>query len=181
MRKKENLTKEQEPQTKEGFLREFKNFALKQNILDLAVAVVVGGAFGRIITSLVNDIIMPFLSMLLGTMSFADLKIIITPATEEVAEVAIRYGSFIQTMIDFLIIAFFIFMALKIVMRGQAALERAVDKLDGIEGNLKTKSSRVRLTKDQELLEDILKTLKQNTNGVSVIDEKKVTVTKEKE
>lgn len=162
----------------ETFLKDFKNFALKKNVLDLAVAVVVGGAFGKIVTSLVNDIIMPLISMILGTISFSDLKIVITPAIGDVAEVAILYGSFIQTLLDFLIIAFFIFIALKIVMRGQKALEKAVDKLDGIEGNLK-KPQLVKLSKDQELLTEIVKLLKQNENGVSVIDEKKVNVIKE--
>lgn len=164
-----------------GFMKEFKNFALKKNILDLAVAVVVGGAFGKIVTSLVNDIIMPLLSMILGTTSFSDLKYVITPANGEVAEVAIRYGAFIQSMVDFLIIAFFIFIALKIVTRGQKALEKAIDKLDGVEGNLKEEPAKPALTKDQELLTEILKTLKQNENGVTVTKEQKVNVIEEKE
>ena len=69
-------------------LKEFKQFALKGNVVDLAVGVIIGGAFGKIVTSLVNDMIMPLVSILLGGMSFADLKIVITPAQGELAEVA---------------------------------------------------------------------------------------------
>lgn len=146
-----------------GFMKEFKNFALKKNILDLAVAVVVGGAFGKIVTSLVNDIIMPLLSMIIGTSSFDDLKYVITPETAETAEVALRYGAFIQSMVDFLIIAFFIFIALKVITKSQKALEQMVDKLDGVEGNLKeTKpKAKPKLTKDQELLTEIVTLLKE--------------------
>ena len=91
-------------------LKEFKQFAMKGNVIDLAVAVVIGGAFGKIVSSFVNDLLMPILSILLGGISFNDLKIIITPASGDIAEVAFRYGSFIQTVIDFLIIAFSIFL-----------------------------------------------------------------------
>jgi len=96
-------------------LKEFKEFALKGNVVDLAVGVIIGGAFGKIVTSLVNDMIMPLVSILLGGMSFTDLKIVITPAQGELAEVAFRYGTFFQTLIDFLIISFSIFMFVKIV------------------------------------------------------------------
>lgn len=165
-----------------GFMKEFKNFALKKNILDLAVAVVVGGAFGKIVTSLVNDIIMPFLSMIIGTSSFDDLKIIITTATETTEEVAIQYGSFIQTLIDFIIIAFFIFIALKIITKSQKALEETIDKLDGIEGNLKPNKKTIKptLTTDQKLLTEIVDLLKKQENGILVTEEKKIDVIKEK-
>ena len=94
-------------------LKEFKEFALKGNVIDLAVAVIIGGAFGKIVSSLVNDILMPAIGALLGGISFTDLKYIITPASGDVAEVAILYGSFIQSIIDFLIIAFSIFLFIK--------------------------------------------------------------------
>ncbi len=96
-------------------LKEFKAFAVKGNVVDLAVAVIIGGAFGKIVTSLVNDLIMPFISIIIGGISFSDLKFVITPASGTVAEVAIKYGSFIQTVFDFLIIAFSIFMFIKLI------------------------------------------------------------------
>ena len=96
-------------------LKEFKQFAMKGNVIDLAVAVVIGGAFGKIVSSFVNDLLMPILSILLGGINFSDLKIIITPASGDIAEVAFRYGSFIQSVIDFLIIAFSIFLIIRLI------------------------------------------------------------------
>jgi large conductance mechanosensitive channel len=96
-------------------LKEFKAFALKGNVMDLAVAVIIGGAFGKIVSSLVNDILMPAIGALLGGISFAGLKYVIAPASGDVAEVAILYGSFIQSIIDFLIIAFAIFLFIKLL------------------------------------------------------------------
>jgi large conductance mechanosensitive channel len=96
-------------------IKEFKEFALKGNVLDLAVAVIIGGAFGKIVTSLVNDVIMPIIGIILGGVSFANLKYIITPASGDIAEAAIRYGAFIQSIVDFLIIAFSIFMFIKLL------------------------------------------------------------------
>lgn len=96
-------------------LKEFKEFAFKGNVVDLAVGVIIGGAFGKIVTSLVNDIIMPLLSILLGGLNFSDMKYVITPANGDVAEVAFKYGSFIQSFIDFFIIAFSIFMFIKLL------------------------------------------------------------------
>lgn len=96
-------------------LKEFKAFALKGNVIDLAVAVVIGGAFGKIVSSMVNDIIMPAIGALIGGVSFADLKYVITPASGDIAEVAVLYGSFIQAIVDFLIIAFAIFIFVKIL------------------------------------------------------------------
>ncbi|MDY0235212.1 MAG: large-conductance mechanosensitive channel protein MscL [Gudongella sp.] len=94
-------------------LKEFKEFALKGNVIDLAVAVVIGGAFGKIIASLVNDIIMPAIGVVLGGVSFVNLKYVIEPASGDLAEVAILYGSFIQSIVDFAIIAFSIFMVVR--------------------------------------------------------------------
>lgn len=106
-------------------LKEFKAFALKGNVIDLAVAVIIGGAFGKIVSSLVNDIIMPAIGALLGGISFADLKYIITPASGDIAEVAILYGSFIQSIIDFLIIAFSIFLVIKLIASRKKKEEEA--------------------------------------------------------
>jgi len=98
-------------------LKEFKAFVLRGNVVDLAVAVVIGGAFGKIVTSLVNDLIMPLIGMILGGVSFANLKYVITSASEGVEEAAIRYGAFIQSIVDFVIIAFAIFMVIKMINR----------------------------------------------------------------
>jgi large conductance mechanosensitive channel len=96
-------------------LKEFKAFALKGNVIDLAVGVIIGGAFGKIVSSLVNDILMPVIGVILGGVSFIDLKYVITPASGDIAELAILYGSFIQAIIDFLIIAFSIFLFTKLL------------------------------------------------------------------
>lgn len=98
-------------------LKDFKEFAVRGNVLDLAVGVVIGGAFGKIIASLVNDIIMPLISVITGGVNFTDLKIIFTEATETTAEVALRYGNFIQNIVDFVIIAFSIFMVVRALMK----------------------------------------------------------------
>lgn len=96
-----------------GMMQEFKEFAMKGNVVDLAVAVIVGGAFGKITTSLVNDVIMPPIGLLLGGVNFSELAITLKEATEEAAAVTINYGLFLQTIIDFIIIAFVIFMVIK--------------------------------------------------------------------
>ncbi|KGL49359.1 large-conductance mechanosensitive channel protein MscL [Porphyromonas cangingivalis] len=103
-----------------GLIKEFKEFAVKGNVVDMAVGIIIGGAFGKIVSSLVNDVIMPPIGKLIGGVNFTDLKIVLSDAViangEVVTpEVAILYGSFIQTVIDFLIIAFVIFMAIKAI------------------------------------------------------------------
>lgn len=94
-------------------LKEFKEFALKGNVLDLAIGVVIGGAFGKIITSLVNDIIMPLIGLIVGGVNFTALEYIIS--TKRGEPIIIKYGEFIQSAIDFLIIAFSIFLFIKII------------------------------------------------------------------
>ena len=96
-------------------LKEFKQFVLKGNVIDLAVGVIIGGAFGKIVSSLVNDLLMPVIGVIIGGVSFKDLKYVITPASGDVAEVAILYGSFIQAIVDFLIIALCIFFFVKLI------------------------------------------------------------------
>ena len=116
-----------------GMVSEFKEFIAKGNVLDLAVAVVIGAAFGKIVTALVDGIVMPIVSMATGGVSVDDWKHVITPAQldatgkELAAEVAIRYGTFLQTIIDFLIIAFVIFLFIKAYnrMRKPAEAEAA--------------------------------------------------------
>lgn len=101
------------------FLTDFKEFTMKGNIIDMAVGVIIGGAFGKIVTSLVNDMIMPVISMLTGGDGYKNLKHVITEASEDgsVQEVAINYGIFIQNIIDFIIIALSIFVALRVIMK----------------------------------------------------------------
>ena len=96
-------------------LQEFKAFAIKGNVVDLAVALIIGAAFGKIVTSFVNDIIMPPIGLLLGGVNFSDLKIILREAVGENPAVTINYGIFIQVIIDFLIVAFAVFMIAKII------------------------------------------------------------------
>ena len=107
------------------FFSDFKKFIARGNILDMAVGVVVGGAFSKIVTSLVNDIIMPLVSLAMGGASVADWKWVIKEATYDAngilltAETALKYGNFIQLIIDFLIVAFCIFMVLRFMMKAQ--------------------------------------------------------------
>ncbi len=116
-------------------IKEFKEFALKGNVMDMAVGVVIGGAFGKIVTSLVQDLIMPILGFLTAGMDFTQLKIVLShagvnEAGEEIAEAAIMYGNFIQTTIDFIIIAFSIFIAIKMInklRRKQVTAEEEVE------------------------------------------------------
>jgi large conductance mechanosensitive channel len=98
-------------------LKEFKTFIAQGNVLDLAVGVVIGAAFGKITTSLVEDIINPILGLVIGGVDFTQLKIVLKEAVGETPEVAIKYGNFIQTLIQFLIIAWVIFMIVKVANR----------------------------------------------------------------
>ena len=103
-----------------GFLKEFKAFALKGNVMDMAVGVIIGGAFGKIVTSLVNDVIMPPIGLVVGGVDFTDLKLTLKQAVVEAgAEVAPavtwNYGAFIQQVVDFTILAFCVFMMVKVM------------------------------------------------------------------
>jgi large conductance mechanosensitive channel len=114
-----------------GFWNDFKKFISKGNIVDLAIAVVIGGAFGKIVTSAVNDIIMPLISLATGGVSVSDWKWVITPADPSagIAESALSYGHFIQTILDFLIIAFFIFLTIRIIQKSKNKIEEFTDDL----------------------------------------------------
>ena len=101
-----------------GFLKEFKEFAVKGNVIDMAVGIIIGAAFGKIVTSLVNDVIMPPIGVIVGGVDFTDLKIklkseTVNEAGETIAAVTVNYGNFLQGMLDFLIIAFAIFLLIK--------------------------------------------------------------------
>lgn len=96
-----------------SMISEFKAFAMRGNVVDMAVGIVIGGAFGKIISSLVGDVIMPPIGMLLGGVDFTNLQLVLKAAVGETPAVTLNYGTFIQTVVDFLIIAFAIFMVVK--------------------------------------------------------------------
>jgi large conductance mechanosensitive channel len=106
-----------------GMLQEFKDFALRGNVVDMAVGVVIGAAFGKIVTSLTNDLLLPPIGMVTGGMDFSALAIPLAPAADGAPAVAINYGAFINVVIDFAIIAFVIFLLVKAMntMKRQAA------------------------------------------------------------
>ena len=130
------------------FIQDFKSFAMKGNVIDMAVGVIIGGAFGKIVTSLVNDIIMPVLSLVTGKIDLSGLSYPISGVRGEQDYVGIMYGQFLQNVIDFLLIALSIF----IVIRLAGKLRRKEEK--------KEESAEPKLTKDQELLTEIRDLLK---------------------
>lgn len=93
--------------------REFREFAVKGNVVDMAVGIIIGGAFGKIVSSVVADVIMPPLGVLMGGVNFAGLAITLKAATETTAAVSLKYGMFIQTVVDFVIVALAMFMLIK--------------------------------------------------------------------
>lgn len=96
-----------------GILQEFKEFAVKGNAVDMAVGIIVGAAFGKIVSSVVGDMVMPPIGMLLGGVDFTALALTLSPATADAPAVVIGYGKFIQTLVDFVIVAFAIFVLVK--------------------------------------------------------------------
>lgn len=125
------------------FIQDFKAFALKGNVVDMAVGVIIGGAFGKIVSSLVADVFMPVLGILTGGVDFKDLKITLADAVGETPAVTLNYGVFIQNVFDFIIIAFAIFMMIK-----------ALNKLKKPEEKVKE------LTGEEKLLTEIRDLLK---------------------
>lgn len=108
-----------------SMVQEFKKFAMRGNVVDMAVGIIIGAAFGKIVSSFVSDVIMPPLGLLLGGVDFKDLVIVLQEAVGETPAVVIAYGQFIQTVVDFVIIAFAIFMAIKVMNRLKAKEEAA--------------------------------------------------------
>jgi len=113
-----------------GMMQEFKAFAMRGNVIDMAVGIVIGGAFGKIVSSLVSDVIMPPIGLLTGGIDFSAMKTVLKAADNsdpkhKIAEVAINYGTFINTIITFIIIAFAIFMVIKLMNRMQKKQEEA--------------------------------------------------------
>lgn len=143
------------------FLTEFKEFAMKGNVVDMAVGVIIGGAFGKIVTSLVNDIIMPLVSVVTGGVNFTQNKIILKEAVKQGTEiinpeVAITWGVFIQSIVDFLIIALCIFMAIRFMNKIKNATRKAEEEAAAEE---------VEPTEDQKLLMEIRDLLKTQVSG----------------
>ena len=142
-----------------SFINEFKSFALKGNVMDMAVGVIIGGAFGKIVTSLVNDILMPPIGVLVGNTDFSDLSVVIrkgveaTETTPAIAEVTWKYGAFIQQCVDFAILAFCVFLMVKIMNRLMTKKEAAAAPAPPPEPP--------KPTKDQELLTEIRDLLKE--------------------
>ena len=146
---------------KKGFFGEFKEFIARGNVMDMAVGVIIGGAFGKIITSLVNDIIMPLVSVVTGGVNFTQNKIILKEAVKQGTEiinpeVAITWGVFIQSIVDFLIIAFCIFMAIRFMNKIKNATRKAEEEAAAEE---------VEPTEDQKLLMEIRDLLKTQVSG----------------
>lgn len=96
-----------------SMMKEFKEFAVKGNVMDMAVGIIIGAAFGKIVASFVNDVLMPPLGMLLGNVDFTDFAITLKEAVGDTPAVLLKYGAFIQTVVDFVIIAFAIFIMIK--------------------------------------------------------------------
>lgn len=123
------------PEKKKSFMGEFKTFIARGNVMDMAVGVITGGAFGKISTSLVNDVIMPLISVLTGGVDFSNWKIVLKAAVagadgaiDASTEIAIRYGAFLATILDFLIIAFAVFLMLKAINGFHDKLKKAEEE-----------------------------------------------------
>lgn len=134
--------------------QEFKDFAFKGNVIDMAVGVVVGGAFSKIVTSLVSDVITPLVGLLTGGTDLKNLKYVFTPATETVAESALNYGQFLQNIIDFFIIAFSIFMFVKLIATARKKFERKAEAIEEAKEEPKGPTTEELLTEIRDLLRE---------------------------
>ena len=105
-------------------LKEFKEFAMKGNMVDMAIGIIIGAAFGKIVSSLVSDVLMPPIGVLLGGVDFSDLKITLKEAVGETAAVSVNYGSFLNVILDFLIIAFAIFLVVKAMNTAMSSMKK---------------------------------------------------------
>ncbi len=136
------------------FIEDFKTFAIKGNVMDLAIGVIIGGAFGKIVTSLVSDIIMPLLSFIIGKISLSDLAY---PPNAAEGDAVIKYGAFLQNIVDFLIISLSIFIFIRILgsfKRKEKAAEAVAEVV-----------AEVKPTKEEELLTEIRDLLKNKNQG----------------
>ena len=108
-----------------SFFNEFKTFAMRGNVMDMAVGIIIGAAFGKIVSSMVEDVIMPPIGWVLGNVDFSDLKLVLVEKSTEAEEVAIKYGAFLNTVISFIIVAFAVFILIKAVNTLQAKMLKA--------------------------------------------------------
>ena len=135
-----------------SFLSEFKKFAMRGNVMDMAVGIILGGAFGAIVNSLVNNVIMPPIGMLLGGMDFSELAVTLKHATETSPAVVIQYGLFINTVINFLIIAFAVFLMVK-----------GINKLENLKKQEPKPAAAAEPTAEEKLLTEIRDLLKKKS------------------
>ena len=150
------------PEKKKSFMGEFKTFIARGNVMDMAVGVIIGGAFGKISTSLVNDVIMPLISVLTGGVDFSNWKIVLKAAVagadgviDPATEVAIKYGSFLATILDFLIIALAVFCMVKLIngFRDKAeALKKKEEEAAAVEAPPAPSNEELLLTEIRDLL-----------------------------
>lgn len=152
---------------KKGFLKEFKDFIMRGNVLDMAIGVIVASAFGKITTSLVNDVFMPFIGWIIGDFDLSQLNLVLSPAVVDEAgkvvkdAVTMGIGTFIVTVIDFIIIAFIVFMVVKTINKAQELAEKALKKQEEVPEETKEE---VKTPTSEELLTEILEELrKQNS------------------
>jgi large conductance mechanosensitive channel len=129
-----------------SMMSEFREFAMRGNVVDMAVGIVIGAAFGKIVSSFVNDVLMPPIGLMLGGMDFTQLSLVMKEASGDVPAVTLNYGSFIQTVVDFIIIAFAIFM----VIKGMNRLKRK--KIEAPPEPPKQSSEEILLTEIRDLL-----------------------------
>lgn len=163
--------KEKKSRKKSTFFKDFKDFATRGNVLDMAVGVVIGGAFGKIISSLVADIIMPIIGIMIGGFNIAEAKVILREAVTETVEgvvtvvkpaVEFRYGNFIQTIIDFVIIAFCIFMFIRVIMKLKNAAEELKAKHAAEEAE--------KVANEEENAEEVLVVAEKTVDGMTSQD-----------
>jgi large conductance mechanosensitive channel len=170
-RRKNMAKKEKKSRKKSTFFKDFKDFATRGNVLDMAVGVVIGGAFGKIISSLVADIIMPIIGIMIGGFNIAEAKVTLREAVTETVEgvvtvvkpaVEFRYGNFIQTIIDFVIIAFCIFMFIRVIMKLKNAAEELKAKHAAEEAE--------KVANEEENAEEVLVVAEKTVDGMTSQD-----------
>lgn len=133
-----------------SIIKEFKEFAVKGNVVDMAVGIIIGAAFGKIVTSVVGDVIMPPIGLLIGGVDFSDLAVVLKEATADTPAVTIAYGKFIQTILNFTIVAFAIFM----VVKGINRLKRKEEAAPTPPANPAPSKEELLLTEIRDLLRD---------------------------
>lgn len=137
---------------KKGFLQEFKDFAIKGNMIDMAIGIIIGTAFNNVINTLVKKVIMPPLSLLTDDVNLANRKYILRPAAGEVEEVAIGYGEMMEVLIDFLIIAFTIFVVVRFINRFKKKSEDPKDKTVETPKNIELLANLEKLMEEQNAI-----------------------------